>query len=118
MGIKSSSLSLALLAVLILSITPLASSQCGSNWIGDTSGDTDFYVSRNQNLGTGLASHERIRAFAILPAPLSLERGEMTPTLKLRRDRIAVTYSQLIEELYCQPTLQDVPGIGVSCTAS
>ena len=56
MGIKSSSLSLALLAVLILSITPLASSQCGSNWMGDTSGDTDFYVSRNQNLGTGLAS--------------------------------------------------------------
>ncbi len=71
-----------------------------------------------ESLGTGLASHERIRAFAILPAPLSLERGEMTPTLKLRRDRIAVTYSQLIEELYCQPTLQDVPGIGVSCTAS
>ena len=56
MGIKSSSLSLALLAALILSLTPLASSQCGSNWMGDTSGDTDFYVSRNQNLGTGLAS--------------------------------------------------------------
>ena len=56
MGIKSSSLSLALLASLILSVTPLASSQCGTNWMGDTSGDTDFYVSRNQNLGTGLAS--------------------------------------------------------------
>ena len=56
MGIKSLSLSLALLAALILSVTPLASSQCGSNWMGDTSGDTDFYVSRNQNLGTGLAS--------------------------------------------------------------
>ncbi len=56
MGIKSLSLSLALLAALILSLTPLASSQCGSNWMGDTSGDTDFYVSRNQNLGTGPAS--------------------------------------------------------------
>lgn len=56
MGIKSSSLSLALLAAIILSLTPLASSQCGSNWMGDTSGDTDFYVSKNQNLGTGLAS--------------------------------------------------------------
>jgi hypothetical protein len=56
MGIKSISLSLALLAALILSLPPLALSQCGSNWMGDTSGDTDFYVSRNQNLGTGLAS--------------------------------------------------------------
>ena len=56
MGIKSLSLSLALLAALILSLTPLVLSQCGTNWMGDTSGDTDFYVSRNQNLGTGLAS--------------------------------------------------------------
>ena len=56
MGIKSLSLSLALLAALILSLTPLALSQCGSNWMGDTSGDTDFYVSKNQNLGAGLAS--------------------------------------------------------------
>ncbi len=56
MGIKSLSLSLALLAVLILSLTPLALSQCGTNWMGDTSGDTDFYVSKNQNLGTGLSS--------------------------------------------------------------
>jgi hypothetical protein len=57
MGIKSLSLSLALLAALILSLTPLALSQCGTNWMGDTSGDTDFYVSKNQNLGTtGLGS--------------------------------------------------------------
>ena len=53
MSIKYSPLLLALLAALILSsIHPtLAGSGCGSNWMGDTSGDTDFYVSRNQNLG-------------------------------------------------------------------
>ena len=60
MSIKSSPLLLALLAALLLSsIHPTwAGSGCGSNWMGDTSGDTDFYVSRNQNLGTGLASDE------------------------------------------------------------
>lgn len=25
---------------------------CGTNWMGDTTGDTDFYVSKNQNLAT------------------------------------------------------------------
>ena len=58
MRIKSLFPLLALLAALIISFIPLALSQCGSNWMGDTSGDTDFYVSRNQNLGTGLASDE------------------------------------------------------------
>ena len=59
MGIKSLSLSLALLAALALSLLhpALAGVGCGSNWMGDTSGDTDFWVSKNQNLGTsGLAS--------------------------------------------------------------
>jgi hypothetical protein len=59
MGIKSLSLSLALLAVIMLSLLhpSLAGTGCGSNWMGDTSGDTDFWVSNNQNLGTsGLAS--------------------------------------------------------------
>lgn len=53
MMIRTSSLVLALLGSLILSfIHPaLAGSGCGSNWMGDTSGDTDFWVSKNQNLG-------------------------------------------------------------------
>lgn len=35
-----------------LSNTAFAGSGCGTNWMGDTSGDTDFYVSKNQNLGS------------------------------------------------------------------
>lgn len=59
-------------------------------------------------LGINLASHERILDFAILPGPLSLERGEITSTLKIRRDRVAGLYADLIERLYRQPALQDV----------
>lgn len=35
-----------------LSTAAFAGSGCGTNWMGDTSGDTDFYVSKNQNLGS------------------------------------------------------------------
>ncbi len=34
-----------------LSSTAFAGQGCGTNWMGDTTGDTDFYVSKNQNLG-------------------------------------------------------------------
>jgi hypothetical protein len=33
-----------------LSSTAFAGQGCGTNWMGDTTGDTDFYVSKNQNL--------------------------------------------------------------------
>ncbi len=34
-----------------LSSTALAGQGCGTNWMGDTTGDTDFYVSKNMNSG-------------------------------------------------------------------
>ena len=53
---KRSSLSLALLLCLLapvfLSLPAYAGVGCGTNWMGDTTGDTDFYVSKNQNQGT------------------------------------------------------------------
>ena len=43
---------------------------------------------------------ESIRAFAILPRDLTIESGELTPTLKVRRAVVAKTYGTVIEELY------------------
>jgi long-chain acyl-CoA synthetase len=43
---------------------------------------------------------ESIRAFAILPRDLTIESGELTPTLKVRRAVVAKTYDTVIEELY------------------
>lgn len=45
-------LSCIIAALHILSGTAFAGSGCGTNWMGDSSGDKDFYVSKNQNLGT------------------------------------------------------------------
>jgi long-chain acyl-CoA synthetase len=47
-----------------------------------------------------LTEHERIRRYAFLPAPLSLQQGELTATLKLRRDVIEQRHAALIEALY------------------
>lgn len=47
-----------------------------------------------------LSNYERVRKFVLLSKPLSLEGGEMTPTLKMRRNVIEEKYQNLIEEMY------------------
>lgn len=47
-----------------------------------------------------LASHERIRRFSLLPREFSLEAGELTPTMKVRRRVVAERYREVIEAMY------------------
>jgi len=47
-----------------------------------------------------VASHERIARFHVAPRPFSLEGGELTPTLKVRRRRVMERYAREIEELF------------------
>jgi len=56
---------------------------------------------RNQQL----AGFEAVRRFAILPEPLSLDAGEITPTLKLRRKEVEERYRDLIEAMYQETQL-------------
>jgi long-chain acyl-CoA synthetase len=42
----------------------------------------------------GLADYERIKKFAVLPKPFSIEGGELTPTLKVRRRAVAEKYAE------------------------
>jgi long-chain acyl-CoA synthetase len=51
-----------------------------------------------------LAGFETIRRFAILPEPLSLDAGEITPTLKVRRKEVEERYQDLIEGMYQDPS--------------
>jgi long-chain acyl-CoA synthetase len=48
---------------------------------------------------TGLSPHEQIRHFAILPRPLSMDHGELTPKASLRRAEIARNWSAQLESL-------------------
>ena len=47
-----------------------------------------------------LADYERVRRVALLPEEFSIEKGEMTPTLKVKRGVIDEKYGKLIDELY------------------
>jgi long-chain acyl-CoA synthetase len=47
-----------------------------------------------------LADYEQIRRFAVLPQDLSVDEGELTATLKIKRNVIARKYETLIHSLY------------------
>lgn len=47
-----------------------------------------------------LANYERVRKFALLDKPFSIETGEITPSLKVRRKYIEERYRNLIEKMY------------------
>jgi len=47
-----------------------------------------------------LPSYARIKRFAVLPAELSEEAGELTPTQKVKRRIVAEKYREALEALY------------------
>jgi long-chain acyl-CoA synthetase len=51
-------------------------------------------------VNASLARYETIKRFAILPAELSVEAGELTPTMKLKRKAVNQKYAAEIESLY------------------
>ena len=51
-------------------------------------------------MNTKFARVEQIRKFAIAPQPFSLEGGELTPTLKVKRAFVTRKYAELIDGLY------------------
>ncbi|MFY9225464.1 MAG: long-chain fatty acid--CoA ligase [Blastocatellia bacterium] len=47
-----------------------------------------------------LASYERIKKFSILPKDFSIENGELTPTLKVKRREVTQKYQELLDGMY------------------
>jgi long-chain acyl-CoA synthetase len=51
-------------------------------------------------LTSSLVDYERIRRVALLPSEFTIDSGELTPTLKVKRRVIDERFGDLIEELY------------------
>ena len=47
-----------------------------------------------------LASHEKLRDFRIVPNEFTVESGELTPTLKIKRRIVEEKYSHLIDDIF------------------
>jgi len=60
----------------------------------------NFVKSEIDRATTNLASYEKIKKIALLDRELEIEKGEITPTLKVRRAEVENRYRELIENLY------------------
>lgn len=59
-----------------------------------------LYNMRIDTLQQQFAHYEQIKRFTLLPEPFSMERGELTNTLKLKRAVIAENYKDIIDKMY------------------
>ncbi len=60
----------------------------------------DMMAERIKELQKGMANYEQIKKFALISKGFSLEEGELTNTLKIRRTIVAEKYKKLIDEMY------------------
>ena len=60
----------------------------------------DLIAERIELLQNGMASYEKIKRFSLIKKGFSIETGELTNTLKMRRAAIMQKYKNLIDEMY------------------
>ena len=60
----------------------------------------EMMAERIETLQQQLASYEKIKRFTLLPDHFTMERGELTNTLKIRRKVLAKNYAGEIEKMY------------------
>jgi long-chain acyl-CoA synthetase len=77
------------------------------NWTFENYGDLVVnlelvqYITKEFKLRSGqLADYEQVRRFSILAQDLSVDQGELTATLKIKRNVIAKKYESLIQSLF------------------
>ncbi|HPK71841.1 MAG TPA: hypothetical protein PLN93_07860 [Vicinamibacterales bacterium] len=64
-----------------------------------------LYADLLDAVNVDLAQFEKIKRFALLPRELSVEGGELTPTMKVRRKVVEQEWADVVERLYAhQPS--------------
>ena len=59
-----------------------------------------LFRARIDTLQQQFAHYEQVKRFTLLTEPFSMERGELTNTLKLKRSVVATNYKELIDKMY------------------
>jgi long-chain acyl-CoA synthetase len=74
-----------------------------SGTLADHLEDEDLHTAVQEAIddaNAAVSTAESIRAFRILPEDFSIEGGELTPTLKVKRTVVADRYGPIIDEIY------------------
>lgn len=59
-----------------------------------------LFRARIDTLQQQFAHYEQVKRFVLLPEPFSMEKGELTNTLKLKRPVVAKNYKEAIDRMY------------------
>jgi long-chain acyl-CoA synthetase len=62
-----------------------------------------FIMEQVEKVNSEFSQYERVKKVALLADEFTIERGELTPTLKARRSAIESRYRHLIDEIYHEP---------------
>jgi long-chain acyl-CoA synthetase len=57
-------------------------------------------------LSKDLAPFERVKKIALLEREFTIESGEMTPSLKIKRNVVEKKYKEIIDSLYTEATME------------
>ena len=60
----------------------------------------ELFRMRIDTLQQEFAHYEQIKKFTLLPEPFSMEKGELTNTLKIKRPVLMKNYAEQIEKMY------------------
>ncbi|NJN28564.1 MAG: long-chain fatty acid--CoA ligase [Cyclobacteriaceae bacterium] len=71
----------------------------------------EFYEQKLEQLQSSLASFEKVKKFRLLSHDFSMHLGELTPTLKIRRQTIIKHFKSLIDEMYTFRPGQNKSGV-------
>ncbi|WP_299180814.1 long-chain fatty acid--CoA ligase [uncultured Chryseobacterium sp.] len=59
-----------------------------------------FYQDKLKELQEHLSEYEKVKKFTLMPAEFEINTGEITPTLKVKRNVVLKKYADIIEKMY------------------
>jgi long-chain acyl-CoA synthetase len=59
-----------------------------------------FYKEKVKDLQSHLSDFEKVKKFTLMPAEFEINSGEITPTLKIKRNVVLKKYADIIEKMY------------------
>lgn len=60
----------------------------------------NLYKDKIKELQNHLADYEKVKKFTLMPAEFDINTGEITPTLKVKRNVVLKKYADIIEKMY------------------